>query len=82
KKRKFNPLARALHWPVLTLLSRFLKSKIKDNKFLGAVKFGMGMVFFPIYYLIVFAIIVALSGNWWLATGLVVFMILSLKVKS
>ncbi|WP_339791126.1 1-acyl-sn-glycerol-3-phosphate acyltransferase [uncultured Imperialibacter sp.] len=82
KKRKINALARALHWPVLTLLASFLKSKIKDNKFLGAVKFGMGMVFFPIYYLILFTAAVALSGSWWLGAGLIVFMILSLKIKS
>ncbi len=82
KKTKINLLARLLHWPVMKVLQVFLESKIKDKKFLGAVKFGMGMVFFPIYYIAVCTIITLLSGNLYLGLGVIFSMILLLKVKS
>lgn len=82
KKQKINALARILHWPVLALLHWILSSKIRDVKFLGAVKFVLGMLFFPVYYLVVAVAIGLSSGSWWIALGVVTAMVLLLKVKA
>lgn len=81
KKSGINALGRLLHWPALTLINNVLKSKIRDVKFLGSVKFGLGLVLFPLYYAMVAGIVSGLSGVWWSGPAAVVVMAVSLKVK-
>jgi 1-acyl-sn-glycerol-3-phosphate acyltransferase len=81
KKKDVNVVTKILYWPVSTLVYRILKKTVKDNKFLGSVKFGLGMILLPVYYLVTFFLLFALTGIWWIGLSVVAVMILSLKMK-
>jgi len=82
KKAGISAPGRLLHWPALALINNVLKSKIRDVKFLGSVKFGLGLVLFPMYYAVVAGLVGGLSGIWWSGLIVVAAMIVSLKVKN
>ena len=81
KRKKINLLAELLHWPVLYYLRRTLRSKIRDEKFLGSVKFGLALVLFPLYYLLLFVLILLACGSVWIALGVIAAMVVLLKIK-
>lgn len=74
-------LAKLLHWPVLSVLRHIINTKIKSEKFVGSIKFLIGMFLFPLYYLIIICLIGFLSGNWLLALGTPLLMMLLLKIR-
>ncbi len=81
RKKRLNLLAELLHWPVLALLRNIIKKKIKDEKFVGSVKFGLALVMFPLYYLLLFVIVLLVSGSLWVSTGVIAVLILLLKIR-
>lgn len=82
KKQRINFLAEALHWPVLSFLRKTIAKNIRDQKFVGSVKFGLGLFLFPVYYLLVFLLVVLVSGSTLIALGVVALMILLLKIRA
>ena len=47
-----------------TIIQWFLKTKVKDPQFIGSLKFGLGMVLVPIFYLLQTGLCYAISGSW------------------
>jgi 1-acyl-sn-glycerol-3-phosphate acyltransferase len=45
-----------IHW--------FLKTKVKDPQFIGSLKFALGMVLVPFFYLLQTGLCYAISGSW------------------
>lgn len=81
KRKKINLVAELLHWPVLYYLRKTLKSKIRDEKFLGSVKFGLALVLFPLYYLLLFVLILVATSSAWIALGVIAVLIVLLKIQ-
>ncbi len=48
-------------------LSVAISGKIKDKMLVHSLKFGVGLFAFPIWYLILFAVIWIVCGKWWIA---------------
>lgn len=60
-----NKVMKVLHFPVYwTWLS--IKSKIKDPTFTATFKFVIGLVFVPVWYLILFSVLPVLGWSEWL----------------
>jgi len=72
-----NWLFKTLHFP-LWLLWRSIKPKIKDTVFYGTVKFCLGLVGTPIYYLFVFCFIYSFTP---LSTALICIFLMLLGLK-
>ena len=74
-----NRLFKAMHLP-LWLVWAWIKPKIKDTVFYGTIKFCLGLVATPIYYLLVFILIYSFAS---LNTAIVciLLMLLSLKIN-
>ncbi|MBK5278470.1 MAG: 1-acyl-sn-glycerol-3-phosphate acyltransferase [Bacteroidia bacterium] len=47
-----------------TIISWVLKTKVKDPQFIGSLKFALGMVLVPIFYVLQTSLCYALSGSW------------------
>ena len=47
-----------------TLIRWILKTKVKDRQFIGSLKFVLGMVLVPIFYLLQTGVCLAISDSW------------------
>ncbi len=47
-----------------SIIQWFLKTKVKDPQFIGSLKFALGMVLVPIFYLLQTGLCYAISGSW------------------
>ena len=68
------------HWPVFALIKRVL-SDFKDPQFILSVKFLVGMVSLPVYWLIIFCLLYFFAG-FWIAASVTGLFVLSLLVRA
>jgi hypothetical protein len=47
-----------------SILRWIIKTKVKDPQFIGSLKFALGMVLVPLFYLLQTGVCLAISGSW------------------
>jgi 1-acyl-sn-glycerol-3-phosphate acyltransferase len=73
----FSMISKLINAPILLPIENFITKKVKDHHFHASLRFLMSMFLYPIYYLLVFLILV-LIFNWIIAsTSILAFAIIS-----
>jgi len=71
-KVSFNPIhiyESINHFPPRFILRWILRNKVKDPQFIGSIKYSLGMVLVPGFYIIQTGIVFAISQSWPLSIG-------------
>ena len=64
--RLMNPLVWLgwlLNFPPYAFIRNFIRKKVKDPQFIGSLKYAFGLFLVPIYYLIILALCVLITGS-------------------
>ena len=59
----------------------FLKTKVKDPQFIGSLKFALGMLLVPIFYILQTGLCYAISGSWIISCAYLLSLPLSVMLR-
>jgi 1-acyl-sn-glycerol-3-phosphate acyltransferase len=85
KKPTWNPIRiyeSINHFPSRIIVRWVLQNKVKDPQFIGSIKFALGMILVPLFYMIQTGLCFAVSQSWWISLAYLISLPASVKLRS